>query len=230
MNAYGASALQAEVRLDLAAILDVINRIITVLAIVIFIFLHWGLNAIILSVLIGNIGSLLVNVYLAPTYFRLTTLPSLTLIKKIVKSSFPIGIAALLATLYFKVDTIMLSVMKSATDVGIYSFSYNIFENIIVLWAFYMASVYPLLSLAKNNKAKFDYLLHYSFFVAIIFSVAAIVIGYALAPYIVSIFAGNDFSGSIGSLRILIFTVPFLCIDNIIYYYFLIYKKMSIIN
>ena len=105
------------------------------------------------------------------------------MIKKIVKSSFPIGIAALLATLYFKVDTIMLSVMKSATDVGIYSFSYNIFENIIVLWAFYMASVYPLLSLAKNNKAKFDYLLHYSFFVAIIFSVAAIVIGYALAPY-----------------------------------------------
>ncbi len=229
INGYGASVLQAQVKLDLVALLDVINRIVTILAIIIVILLHLGLNAIILSVLIGNIVNTLLNIYLTPTYFHLSTVPSLDLIKKIIKVSFPIGVASLLATLSFKVDTLMLSVMKSASDVGIYSFSYKLFENIIILWAFYMASVYPLLASSKNNKTQFNYLLRSSLWISIIFSLIVVIMGYIFAPIVVNIFAGKEFVNSASSLRILIFTVPLLCIDNIIYYYFLINKKISII-
>ncbi len=229
MNAYGASVLQAEIKLNLVALLDVINRIVTVLAIFVVMHLELGLNAIVLSVLVGNAVSMIVNISLAPSYFHVNSIPSFDVMKKIITASFPIGIASLLATLYFKVDTLLLSVMKSTIDVGIYSFSYKLFENIIVLWGFYMASVYPLLAGSIKNKTKFNTLLRNSFFVSMAFSLLVVVVGYAFAPFIVKVFAGNEFTNSIHSLRILLFTVPFLCINNIIYYYFLIHKKISVI-
>ncbi len=231
MNAYGASALQSKVKLDLVALLEVINRIATVIAIIIFVLLHRGLYAIILSVLIGNILSTLLNIYLTPDFFRLTSIPSFDLIKKIIKVSFPVGITSLLSVLYFKVDTLMLSVMKSTVDVGIYSLSYKLFENIIMLWLFYMASLYPLMAgyINKNDTKNLVLILKTSIIVLSVFVLVILSVGYFFAPLVIDILGGKNFIESILPFRVLLIALPFVFMNNIFYYLFLSFSKIKII-
>lgn len=231
MNGYGASVLQSKLKLDTAALLEVINRIVTVAAIVIFLLLHLNLYAIICAVLIGNIVSFAVNIYVAPDYFRFRSLPPFPTIVNVIKTSFPIGITTLLGALYFKIDTMMLSVMKTTSDVGIYSLSYKIFENIIMLWLFYMATVYPLLSQYMKSKdhMRFKKLIKSSLVVAILFSIAAIILGFFAAPLAITILGGNNFIESILPFRILLIAIPFVIVNNLFYYALLTISKIRYI-
>lgn len=231
MNAYGASVLQSKVKLDLVALLEIINRIATVIAIIVFVLLHWGLYSIILSVVIGNVISTILNIYLTPDFFRLTSIPSLELIKKVIKVSFPVGISSLLAVLYFKVDILMLSVMKSTVDVGIYSLSYKLFENIIMLWLFYMASLYPLMAgyINKGDTKNLILILKTSMVVLSVFVLVVLSAGYVFAPLVIDILGGKSFVESILPLRILLIALPFVFVNNIFYYFFLSLLKIKVI-
>jgi O-antigen/teichoic acid export membrane protein len=229
MNAYGASVLQSKVKLDLVALLEVINRTVTVLTIVIVVLLHWGLNAIILSVLVGNLVSTVLNIYVAPDFFRLASIPSFDLMKKVVKSSFPVGVTSLLALLYFKVDTLMLSVMKSPVDVGIYSLSYKLFENIIMLWAFYMASVYPLMAgyIQTNDQKNLRLIVRTSVIVLVAFSLITLSVGFIAAPLAITILGGKGFVESIVPFRILLLALPLVFLNNIFYFLLLSFSRVK---
>lgn len=231
MNGYGASVLQSKVKLDTAALLQVINRVVTVTAIVVFVLLRWNIYAIISTILIGNFVTLAINMYIIPEYFQLKRLPSLSLLFAIIRSSFPIGITSLLGALYFKIDTMMLSVMKTTADVGIYSLSYKIFENIIMLWLFYMASVYPLMSRAVKDKARsqLDTLIKSSLVIAIVFSVLTIAVSWFAAPLAISILGGNNFFASVTPFRILVLAFPFVFINSVQYYLLLSLSKIRFI-
>lgn len=231
MNGYGASVLQSKLKLDMAALLEVINRIATVIAIVIFFLLHLDLYAFICAVLIGNIVSLAVNIWTAPDYFHFRSIPPFHLIVDVVKASFPIGITTLLGALYFKIDTMMLSVMKTTADVGIYSLSYKIFENIIMLWLFYMATVYPLLSqyMKSKDRKRFKMVVNSSLIIAILFSIVAIIVGFFAAPLAIRILGGNNFIESILPFRLLLFAIPFVIVNNLFYYVLLTISKIKYI-
>jgi O-antigen/teichoic acid export membrane protein len=221
--------LQSKVKLDLVALLEVINRIVTVLTIVFFVLLHWGLYAIILSVLIGNVVSTILNICLAPDFYRFASVPSFDLIKKVVKSSFPVGVTSLLALLYFKVDTLMLSVMKSPVDVGIYSLSYKLFENIIMLWAFYMASVYPLMAgyIHKDDQKSLRMIVRTSVIILVAFAVVTLSVGFIAAPLAIDILGGKSFVESILPFRILLFALPLVFLNNIFYFLLLSFSRVK---
>ncbi len=229
MNGYGAAVLQSKMKLDTAALLEVINRIVTVVAIVAFVWFKWNIYAIISSILIGNIITLAINIYITPEYFRLKHLPPLILPITIIKSSFLIGITSLLAMLYFKIDTMMLSVMKTTTDVGIYSLSYKLFENIIMLWAFYMASIYPLMSgyIHKSDQKNLKLLLKTSAIVLVVFSLVTLAVGYIAAPLAINILGGKGFTESILPFRILLFAIPLVFLNNIFYFLLLSFSRVK---
>ncbi len=230
-NAYAASVLQSKMKLDLAALLEVINRVVTVAAIILFVLWHWDIYAIIAAVFIGNMTSFAINMYLTPDYFRITRIPSFNTFMNIMKASFPVGITALLGVLYFKIDTLMLSVMKSTVDVGVYSLSYKLFENIIMLWLFYIASVYPLLSrsVKVNDDKNLWKIIKNSLLVALILSAGAMIISFIAAPLAVTILGGKDFVASVLPFRILIFALPFVFMNNLFYYVLLSFAKVRAI-
>jgi O-antigen/teichoic acid export membrane protein len=228
MNGYGASVLQSKMKLDTAALLEIINRVVTVGTIALFVWLQWNIYAIISTILIGNIVTLVINIYITPEFFRLKHFPPFALLSAIIKSSFPVGITSLLAVLYFKIDLMMLSVMKTTVDVGIYSLSYKIFDNIIMLWLFYLASIYPLMSHSVKEKArsKINKLIRGSIIIALAFSVITIVISWVAAPLAINILGGKNFFASISPFRILLFALPFVFINDVQYYLLLSLSKI----
>ncbi len=228
LTGYGTTIFQSKIRLDLVTLVDLVTKIATVFLIILFMRLSFGFYSTISTVLIGNLIGLGVTMLLLRKTINLNFNFDKNLAKKIFLISLPIGFTSLFSLVYFKIDTIILSIIKDSREVGVYSLAYKVLENVIVVWGFYMASVFPLLSKfkAENEKNRFDTLFKNSFFIAVLLSLLIMSAAYFFAPLIISIFGGSEFKESIVVLRILSFAIPFLFINNILYYRFLIKRDM----
>ncbi len=229
MTGFGTAIFQSNLRLDLVTIIDVSTKIITVAFIVLFVFLKFNFYYIVSTVLIGNFTGFIITALLLKRMIKFDFNFDSSLAKKIITWSIPIGFTSFFSVVYFRLDTIMLSVMKGSYEVGIYGLSYRVFENILMFWGFYMASVYPMLAGFKNDKKNFTDLLKKSTFAAFISSIFLIFAGLILAPLVVNIFGGAEFYPSILSFKILLFSIPFFFLDNLFYTLFLIERKIKII-
>lgn len=227
---YTTTIFQKNSRLDLVALVDSLSRLISVVLIMLFIYWGYGLYVIVATVLVGNLGGLIVGIFLSLKFVRISFNFDKAIIKQLVKISFPIGLTLVIASLYFKIDTIILSLFKDSSDVGIYTLSYKALENILVVWSFYMASFYPEIArLEHSNKSKVDRLFRSSVMLAIISGILLLIISYTLAPLIIIILGGEDFKSSIDTFRILSMSLPFFFLSNIFYFYFIVKNKKKIV-
>jgi len=228
LTGYGNTIFQSDIRLDLVTLVDIVTKVSTVILIILFTFLKFDFFSIVASVLVGNLIGLMITIVLLKKNIHFSFNFDKSLAKKIFLISLPIGITSFFSLIYFKLDTIILSVMKNTAEVGVYSLAYKVLENVIVVWGFYMASVYPLLARfsAAGEKNKFNKLSRNSFFVAMLLAFLIVAPVFVFAPFIINVFAGKGFAESVISLRIIIFALPLVFINNIFYYRFLIKRNM----
>ena len=231
LGGFGNTFFQYNLRLDLTSFIDVVNRFITVILIAVFIYLKLNFFFILSSVLISNLISILLMFIFLKKIVRFRLGFDKKIAFTLLKTSFPIGLAAYLTTAYFKLDTIMLSLFRDAREVGIYSLAYKIFENLILIWTFYMASFYPFLAkfYHSQNFPKFKKLLKNSVVFGFVFSISTIFLGLLLAPFLVKVFGGSQFMESIMALRILLFAIFFACFNAILFIYLFIKNKANLI-
>lgn len=226
---FSTTLLQAKVRLDIVTLIDIVTKLVTIFLIILFIFFHASFLVIILSILIGNSVGLFVSFFFIREFIKFPLEFNPSIARKLFILSLPIGFSSFIALLYFKIDTFLLSLFKSSAQVGIYSFAYKMLENLLLLWGFYMASVFPLLTKLKSiDDRKFNYLLRSTFIIAICSSVLLLGLSYILAPVMIYFLGGIQFNSSLPAFRILIFALPFLFINNCFYYYFLIKNSFTL--
>ena len=223
LNTYGAVIFQANLRLDLVTAMDVLTKIVTTIFVVLFVFLKFGFYSILVTILIGNLAGTVLIIFLIKKLITFNLAFDLNLAKKLIIQSFPVGLISVLALFYFKIDTLILSIFRGATEVGIYGLAYKIIENLLVLWGFYMATLYPLLSnlLSKRKTIEAGELWRKSLLISLGFSATIIVIGYIFAPLVIQILGGREFGGSVIALRILLFSIPLFFVNNLFYHTFL---------
>ncbi|HEC92201.1 MAG TPA: flippase [Candidatus Atribacteria bacterium] len=63
-----------------------------------------------------------------------------------IKTALPLGLTAIFMSLYFRFDTVMLSIIKGDAAVGWYNVSYKIIEALMSVPSLFMISVFPVLS------------------------------------------------------------------------------------
>jgi len=231
LSGYGTAIFQSRVRLDIVTYIDVLTKIITVIFIVFFVFSKMNFYYIISTVLIGNITGFIVTVFILKKFINFNFKYDKILAKKIIGWSVPIGLTSFFSLAYFKIDTIMLSVMRGPTEVGIYSLSYKILENILMLWGLYMASVYPFFSkfLGNKDKKNFYKIFKNTITIALLFSIPIVLIGFIFSDYIINIFAGDKFNQSSVSFKILLLSLPIYFMTNTFYNALLSLKKINFI-
>src|SRR6185295_14990961 len=196
-----------------------------------FVVLKFNFFFILSTVLISNFLSILLMLFLASKNIKINLNFNRELGISLLKSSIPIGIAGFLSITYFKMDTIMLSVFKNAKDVGIYTLSYKIFENVVILWTFYIASFFPFLSRFYHEKEwdKYHNLIRNGTVTALLLFIFVMFFGNVFAPLAVKVFGGDLFYQSILPLRILLFSSFFFFINAIIYNVLFITKRINFI-
>ena len=125
--------------------------------------------------------------------------------KKIIKEAWPMGGMAICIMIYFRIDTVMLSLMKGDVAVGLYNAAYRLSESSTVIPAIFMSAVFPLLS-KYHERAKSSFVRTYEKSVKYLLYLAlpmAVVITFLAQP-IVNLIFGSEFSGSAVALQVLI--------------------------
>jgi O-antigen/teichoic acid export membrane protein len=129
----------------------------------------------------------------------------------ILKQGWPLAASSVLVLIYFKGDTLLLSFLRSSSDVGLYNVAYKIIENIIFFPAMFVGLVMPLLSkYFISDIQNFKKVFQKSFDFLNIISIPLIFGGYYLASDIIYLIGGSAFSEAVLSFKILIFSIFFI--------------------
>lgn len=143
------------------------------------------------------------------TAFRLQWDP--VMVRYIFGESWPIAISIVLNLLYFRLDTIFLSLFRSNQEVGLYGASYKILEILITFPNIFVALVVPTLSAsARIDWSRFKAVFQRTFELLLIAAVPVCVGGFVLAEQIVVFIGGAEYAGAAPFFRILIFSVACL--------------------
>lgn len=206
---------QKNLRMDKVAITELFGKAIQVAFIIIAVRNNWGFTAIILSLLINMVFAFVVVLFLSRRYVKFLPIFDFVYWKKFLKMSFPMGASALITFLYFKMDTILLSLLKGSEEVGIYNMAYKILENITFFPAMIVGLVLPLFSMyIFSNKKSFRKIADKTYKVFFLIVIPLIVGVLFLAEDIIYIIGGNDFLISANVLRILVFALAFIFYGN----------------
>lgn len=124
--------------------------------------------------------------------------------KQTIQTALPIAASLVFVLLYFKFDTVQLSLMKPSYDVGVYSVAYKVLELIIFIPAMYLGLIMPMLSrYAMAHREKFRMTYQKAFDVISILAAPALVYCFVLSGGIIRLISGTEFPESVAALRIL---------------------------
>lgn len=198
------SVFQKYVQVYKAAIAEVIGRTIQLGIFVVLFMRGGGLHEYLGALIVANFVILLIMFVLVRRLVPFRLIFSASKWKPIIRTTLPIAISIVFTLLYFKVDTLLLSVLKSPEDVGIYNVAYKVLETAIFFPAAFMGLMLPILSRASvQNRQKLSDLL--ARLTELITALAAPIVvgGILLASSIVYLIGGNDFAASQAPLQVL---------------------------
>lgn len=129
---------------------------------------------------------------------------SLDFMKSLVKEAFPLGAAFIFSSIYFYIDSVMLSKMRGDVEVAIYSVAYNLALAILFIPAVYTNAIYPVMSrYYKTSKENLVLLYTKSFKYLYIIGLPISAGLYLLADRIIVFFYGKEYLASVIALQII---------------------------
>ena len=120
------------------------------------------------------------------------------------REALTLGFALFLIQFYFRIDTIMLGILASETEVGLYSVAFNLMEGTFFIPTIVMAAIFPGLSQTNQFSAYFRK-------GALLLTLSGIAMGgavFLLADSIISWFYAPGFKNSADILEILAISIP----------------------
>ncbi len=137
---------------------------------------------------------------------------NLTLWQAFLKQSLPMGLSAILITIYYNLDTIMLGFFKSDEVVGWYNAAYRIVLVLLTLQTFLTQTIYPIISryYHHNNFKGMERMMNIYVKVILSISIPIAVGGTVLANSIMTFLFGDQYTEGVVAFQILIWNLIFI--------------------
>jgi O-antigen/teichoic acid export membrane protein len=120
----------------------------------------------------------------------------------------PIAISVILNVIYFRLDTIFLSLFRSQSEVGLYGAAYKILEVLVSFPTLFIGLVLPVLSAtAMNDMNRFRWVFQRAFDLLALAAFPLVVGGIILARPLIVFVSGEQFADSAGIFRLLLLAV-----------------------
>lgn len=219
LNQVPLSSFQARLTMQKATFSDIVGRLVLLGLVIWFILAQFGFLYLVAAVTVGNLVVFVLNMFMFELQARVWPLFNLSAWKELLITALPMGVVIILATIYFRIDTVMLSVMKGSFDVGVYSAPYKILEVFLAVPSIFMSSVLPIMTKALNNnidnartifRRSFDFLS--------IMALPLIVGTMVLATPVIVLVAGPEFVLSGPVLKILILALGGSFLNSVMIY------------
>lgn len=241
LNSTYIGVFQNKLRMDKAAMTDVAGRIIILFFTLYLIKKGLGLNLILWAYGIGNFINLLASAWLGKIYVNFRPAFDFVYWRRVFIQTLPMAVVLVFNLIYFRVDTLMLSLLKTSTDVGIYGPPYKVLEMILLIPSMFMGNVFPIMSrYIHTGDERLESTLQKSFDFLLMLAVPIMVLIIFAANPIIRIVAGHDFvvahtispvfgmpATSVLALQILIIAVGFSFLSIIFNYLVIALGKQS---
>lgn len=133
----------------------------------------------------------------------------------LIKEGWPFALSGIFVTVYFNIDTVMVSWIKGDLETGWYSAAYNFLFIAMLLPGLANASFYPILSRNHQElhlmKRKIDAWLFVEFIIGIAMGITI----YFSAEYLITLAYGSEYLPGVISLKVLGFVLPFYYLGNL---------------
>ena len=214
---------QKYLRTDRSALADVVARIVQLALIIICVKIGVGFYNVLSVLVVSCFINFILLFISARKHIKFSLEFDLPYWKQIIKTTFPIAVSIVLTLIYFKIDSIFLSLSainkyspNLMSDVGIYGIAYKILEGLIFFPAMFVGLIMPLLSnSAFTDKEKFKRVFQKTLDILIIFIIPLIIGLLMLSLPIVILVGGSNFSASAPVLNILALAVGLIFLGNL---------------
>lgn len=223
LNQILVGLFQKNLRMDKVSIAEVVSRIFLIIGVIISVKADAGL----LGILLATVASSAINFFLhyifSLSFIRIKLYFDFNLWKQIIIKSWPLALTITLNLIYLKTDTLLLSLIKRPSEigiiseVGIYGAAYKVIDVLITFPFMFAGIVLPLMTLAyaQNDKKRFNKIVQKSFNVMIIFAIPLTIGTQFLAKDVMILVGGSDFALSGPILQILIMAASLIFLGNI---------------
>lgn len=219
---------QIKLRYDLSAICAVFGTIIILLVSLLVSSLRPSIYLFSWAYVIGGIAFSICAYLAVLKNFKWGIRPSFSIknFKKLLDTSWPIGIALIFNLVYFRSDIFILSYTKESAQVGIYGLAYQFFEASLSIPIFFTNALFPLLSkLYAENKKLYQVESKKWIYILLAFSILT-TIGLILVSFLIPL-VFERFTGSQLALIILSFGMPSFFISALLWHLAIILGKQK---
>lgn len=211
------SIFQSYQQMEYQSVATILNSVVMFIGTFLAIFLGLDVIAFASVYLIANgINFIYVLVTYAFKYHRPNIEVDLSFWKPTIIEALPLSITSILGVLIFRVDTVMLSIVKGAVAVGFYNAAYRLMEALIFLPQVYTTSIFPVFStlyVSSKKPLKNAYLKSFKYLTILSLPIA---VGTTLLaePIILFLFK-STYTPSILALQIVVWVLPFIFVNYI---------------
>jgi O-antigen/teichoic acid export membrane protein len=197
--------LQSRLQMSRAVVGDVLGRATSLLLVVLVVWLDLGFYAVMLAAGGGALATLVVTWLVTRGLASIRFRADLAVWRPMLVAALPLGLALAINSLYFRADTLIISLYEPYSQVGLYTLAYRILELGLVAGYVFVTTTFPLLSRAvEHDEPRALRMIQVSTDLLVILGIPLVAGGLVLAPQVIELASGEDFAGAAEPLRILL--------------------------
>ncbi len=208
---------QKHMHLEWPAFAELASRMLQLLFFFILFFTYKGLTMFVVAAVLAGFLMFLINLFASRRYTPFTFAIDLRYWRAVLIRALPIAASLIFTLIYFKIDIIMLSILKDARDVGVYNLGYKFLESVIFFPAMFVGILFPLFSrFWPLERTLFTSLFQRAFDMLVIAATPIVFGGWFVAPWIVSIIGGSAFFEATSVFRWLLIAIWFIFLGSLV--------------
>jgi O-antigen/teichoic acid export membrane protein len=216
LNQILVGLFQKNLRMDKVSIAETASRVVLVIGSIIAVRGNFGLNGILLAVVAGSAVNFFLLFLFSFKYASWKFELDISLWREIAKKSWPLALTIFFNLLYLKTDTLILSLVRTQEEVGIYGAAYKVVDILTLIPFMFAGVVLPILTAdwLGGNRERFQGVAQKSFDLMIILAVPLVVGTQFLAKPLMVFVAGRDFAAAGPVLQILAYAVGLVFLSS----------------
>jgi O-antigen/teichoic acid export membrane protein len=199
------AVLQSRLRMGRAVIGEVTGRAVALGLAILVAAMDLGFYAVMLAAGAGSLVVLLVTWALTRPIAAVRFHANRAVWRMLLVASLPLGLALAINELYFRADSLIISLFEPFEQVGQYTLAYRMLEFALALGSIFLTTVFPLLSQAvAQDEPRAARLIQSSTDALVLLGAPLVAGGLVVAPRLVELVSGADFADAATPLRILL--------------------------
>jgi O-antigen/teichoic acid export membrane protein/GT2 family glycosyltransferase len=204
MNVAVLPVLQAQLRMHWAVGANVVGRLVSLVLTLGALELDYGFTGVVWAQVLGVVVTFLVDFLVVGRLVPLSPIVDIPYWRALVRSSIVIGLAIGLGQVFFKVDGVILALVRPAEEVGFYGAAYKFLELSDLLVAAIALSVFPMLThYVATGSERFRPLVQRTFDILLAVATAVTLVFLLFAEQLVVLSSGREFESGASALRLL---------------------------